>query len=302
MELLFAHPSFAAIQLLNALALAMNLFITAVGLTLVFGVLRVINFAHGAFYMLGAYIAFSLLGYLGGEHWGHFVLAVVGAMLALVIIALLIERYLLRRLYREDHLIQLLFSFALVLIFTDLVRAIWGGEQYTMPYPVGLSGSISLGGFIYPQYLLFLIVAGVSIAVSLGLFLNHTRMGKFLIAAQWDRDMLEVLGVDVGKVYAGVFALGAALAALGGALAAPRMAIEPGMSALVIIDCFIIVILGGFGSLWGSFFGALIIGLSKVFGTFLLQQWEIVLVYGLLVAVMVVRPWGLFGTPDQGRD
>ena len=287
---MLTNPTFLFLQTLNAIALGMNLFIIAAGLTLIFGVLRVINFAHGAFFMLGAYVCYSIV-----EQAGNFWLGVLGAGLALALLAWAIERALLQRLYARDPLAQLLFTFALVLILGDAVKMVWGSEQYSVAYPAGLERAVDLGIAHYPAYLLFLCGLGPVVALALWLLLERTRWGRIMRAARQDREMLAVLGVNVPLVYNGVFVAGAALAGMGGALAAPRLALTPGMDANIVVECFIIVIIGGLGSLWGSFLGALILGLVTVFGAVLVPEWEMVLTYALMLAVLLWRPWGLFG-------
>ena len=287
---MLTNPTFLFLQTLNAIALGMNLFIIAAGLTLIFGVLRVINFAHGAFFMLGAYVCYSIV-----EQAGNFWLGVLGAGLALALLAWAIERALLQRLYARDPLAQLLFTFALVLILGDAVKMVWGSEQYSVAYPAGLERAVDLGIAHYPAYLLFLCGLGPVVALALWLLLERTRWGRIMRAARQDREMLAVLGVNVPLVYNGVFVAGAALAGMGGALAAPRLALTPGMDANIVVECFIIVIIGGLGSLWGSFLGALSLGLVTVFGAVLVPEWEMVLTYALMLAVLLWRPWGLFG-------
>ena len=287
---MLTNPTFLFLQTLNAIALGMNLFIIAAGLTLIFGVLRVINFAHGAFFMLGAYVCYSIV-----EQAGNFWLGVLGAGLALALLAWAIERALLQRLYARDPLAQLLFTFALVLILGDAVKMVWGSEQYSVAYPAGLERAVDLGIAHYPAYLLFLCGLGPVVALALWLLLERTRWGRIMRAARQDREMLAVLGINVPLVYNGVFVAGAALAGMGGALAAPRLALTPGMDANIVVECFIIVIIGGLGSLWGSFLGALILGIVTVFGAVLVPEWEMVLPYALMLAVLLWRPWGLFG-------
>ena len=291
---MLSNPTFLFLQTFNAIALGMNLFIIAAGLTLIFGVLRVINFAHGAFFMLGAYVCYSIV-----EQAGNFWLGVLGAGLALALLAWIIERGLLRRLYARDPLAQLLFTFGLVLVLGDAVKFIWGTEQYSVAYPAGLSRAVDLGIAHYPAYLLFLCGLGPVVALVLWLGLERTRWGRIMRAARQNREMLALLGVNVPLVYSGVFVVGAALAGIGGALAAPRLALTPGMDANIVIECFIVVIIGGLGSLWGSFLGALILGLVTVFGAVLVPEWEMVLTYALMLAVLLWRPWGLFGR-EQG--
>ena len=292
------NPSFLFIQALNALSMGMNLFIIASGLTLVFGVLRVLNFAHGAFYMLGAYLCYSAAqGLAGGSFWLGVALAGAG----LAALAWVLERGLLRHLYQRDELQQLLATFALVLIAGDAVKAVWGAGQLSVSYPAGLDRAANLGLAYYPRYLLLLCGLGPLVALALWLILEKTRWGRLVRAATQDRQMLALLGVDVARIYTVVFAAGAALAGVGGALAAPRLALTPGMDAAVIIDCFIVVIIGGLGSLWGSFAGALILGLVTVFGAVWWPDGELVLPYALMLAVLLWRPWGLFGRPQTRR-
>lgn len=298
---MLTNPIFLSIQVLNALALSMNLFIIASGLTLIFGVLRIINFAHGAFFMLGAYALLTVLQGFGATEaafWG----GVLFAGVVLAALAFVIERFLLRHLYDREHLLQLVFTFALILIIEDGTKMLWGADQYSVSYPPSLSGAVDLGFIHYPAYLLFLSAVGPVVAIVLWLVFSRSRWGRVVRAARLDREMLGALGTNVRSVYSLVFVVGATLAGIGGALAAPRVAVGPGMDSTVIINSFIIVIIGGLGSLWGSFVGSLILGFVIVFGTVFLSDWDIVLVYVMMVVVLMVRPWGLFGRPTQERD
>ncbi|MBT0782905.1 branched-chain amino acid ABC transporter permease [Paracoccus sp. pheM1] len=297
---MFTNPTILFIQVMNSFSLAMNLFIIAAGLTLIFGVLRIVNFAHGAFYMVGAYVALSILRVTGDTNLG-FLLGVLGAGVVMGAIAFVVERGLLSRLYDKEHMLQLLFTFALVLVIKDVVKIIWGSGQYSIGAPPFLRGALNLGISYYPKYALFLCVMGPVIAIAIWFFMERTRWGRILRAAREDRVMLNALGTDVKLVYSGVFVTGAALAAVGGALAAPRSAVDPGMDALVIIDAFIIVIIGGLGSLLGSFVGALILGFLTVMGSIYLGEWVIVASYVMMVVILLVRPWGLFGKADEER-
>ena len=296
---MFSQPAFLLVQVLNSVSLGMNLFIIAAGLTLIFGVLRVINFAHGAFYMIGAYVCYSALA-ATGSFWA----GVLGAALALAALAWLVERFLLKHLYGREPLMQLLFTFALVLILGDAAKLVWGTDQYSVSYPAGLDGAADLGPAYFPQYLLFLCVLGPVVAALMWLTLAKTRWGRLVRAATEDREMLAALGVNVPLVYTSVFVAGSVLAGVGGALAAPRAALTPGMDATIIVECFIVVIIGGLGSLWGSFLGALILGFVIVFGAVLVPEAEIVLPYLLMLVLLLWRPRGLFGHPateERGR-
>ena len=277
---LIGNPAFAFIQLMNSVSMGMYLFTIAAGLSLIFGVLKVINFAHGAFYMFGAYIVYSITQSLGLNFW----VGVIGAGIGLALMSIVIERGLFQFLYDKEHLMQLLLTFAVVLILGDLAKVIWGTDQYQVSYPAGMGGAVNLGITVYPTYRVFLCLIGPLIAVGLWLFVAKTRWGRMTRAATQDR-------------YTGVFILGSALAGIGGALASPFNSPTPGMDATVIVDCFVIVIIGGLGSLWGSFVGALIYGLVFNFGSVILPNWQDVFAFLLLVVVLLFRPWGLFGTP-----
>lgn len=297
---MLTNPTFLFIQVMNSLALGMNLFIIAAGLTLIFGILRIINFAHGSFFMFGAYALLTTTQYFGSggfAFWG----GVVVAGLALAVIAYLIEVFFLRHLYDKEHLLQLLFTFALVLIFGDVAKIIWGTQQHSVSYPPGLKGAVNLGMSYYPSYLLFLILLGPCIAIAMWLVIDKTRWGRIIRAARQDREMLDALGINVKKLFSIVFIVGAALAGIGGALAAPRIAVEPGMDSTIIIECFIIVIIGGLGSLWGSFLGAIIFGFVSIFSTVIIGQWDVVMIYIMMVVILLWRPWGLLGKSEEER-
>ncbi len=288
------------ILLVNSVALGMNLFVIAAGLTLIFGVLRIVNFAHGAFYMIGAYVSYTLIQQLGTSDLGFWA-GVIGGGLAMGLIAFVIERLLLSRLYDGDHMLQLLFTFGLVLIIKDVTKLVWGTDQFSIASPPMFRGAVNLGFSYYPAYMLLLCGIGPIIALALWYATEKTRWGRIFRAAESDREMLGALGINVKMVYSAVFVCGSILAAMGGALAAPRSAIDLGMDSLVIIDCFVIVIIGGLGSLKGSFVGALILGFLTVFGTVFLQEWSIVLVYGVMIGILLFRPWGLFGQSAEER-
>jgi branched-chain amino acid transport system permease protein len=299
MEMLL-NPTFFFIQFMSSLAIGMNFFIIAAGLTLIFGVLRVVNFAHGVFYMFGAYAVWDVSTRIAPGPWG-FWLGVAAAGLLLAVIAVIVERGFLQFLYGKEHLLQLLFTFAVVLIMGDVAKMIWGTDQNSVPYPQGLQGATNLGITFFPNYLLFLTVIGPAIALALWLGIERTRWGRVIRAATQDREMLSALGMNVNLVYTGMFVLGSVLAGVGGALAAPRIAVGPGMDVFMIVECFVIVVIGGLGSLWGSFLGALALGFVVTFGPVILPDWDIVLIYMLMLAILLWRPWGLFGQPEGSR-
>ena len=291
---LLTNPQFAFIQLMNSISQGMNLFIIAAGLSLIFGVLKVINFAHGVFYMFGAYVMYSVSQEFGAPFW----LGALAAAGALGLIALLIERTLFRQIYEAEHLMQLLLTFAIVLIMGDVAKIIWGTDQYSVSYPASMSGATDLGVTFYPTYRLMLCLIGPVILILLYWFAERTRWGRMTRAATQDREMLAALGVNVPVIYTSVFVIGSMLAGFGGALASPFSSPVPGMDATLIVDCFVIVIVGGLGSLWGSFVGALLYGLVFNFGSVIFPNAQDIFAFMLLLIVLLIRPWGLFGKPE----
>jgi branched-subunit amino acid ABC-type transport system permease component len=281
-------------QFFSGLTAAMFLFIVASGLSLIFGVLRVLNFAHGSFYMLGAYVAWQITYWLSGVS-GSFWLAVLGAALAVGILGGVIERLLLRHLYGREELYQLLFTYALVLILGDLAKVLWGTQQLSVARPAALAGSLEISGAIVPHYSLFIIILGPTIAFLCWLLLNRTGTGRMIRAAAYDREMLAALGSDVGKLYTLMFMGGSFLAGLGGALITPVRSIVPGMDVDIIVEAFIVVVIGGLGSFWGTFLGAIIFGQVLAFGILVLPGFSLFAVFALMAVVLVVRPSGLLG-------
>jgi branched-subunit amino acid ABC-type transport system permease component len=283
-------------QVLSGLTAAMFLFIVASGLSVVFGVLRVLNFAHGSFYMVGAYLAWQLMQWLGPAT-GSFWLAALGAAAGVAIVGGLIERFLLRHLYGRQDLYQLLLTYALVLILGDLTRMLWGTQQLAMPRPAGLTGSFEFLGAVVPVYNFLIIVIGPLIALGCWLFLSRTDTGRMIRAAAQDREMLAALGADVGRLYTLTFVGGSFLAGLGGALVTPVRSIVPGMDVEIIVEAFIVVVIGGLGSFWGTFLGAIIFGQVLAFGILVLPGFSIFAVFALMAIVLVLRPAGLLGRP-----
>ena len=289
-------PSFLFAQSLSGLTAAMFLFLIASGLSLIFGVLRVLNFAHGSFYMLGAYAAFQMVLWVGTGP-GRFWWAVAGAGVAIAILGGVVERLLLRHLYGREELYQLLFTYALVLIISDIAKVMWGTGQLSVSRPPGLTGSIRLFGTIVPYYNLFILALGPAIALTFWLLLNRTRAGRLVRAAALDREMLSALGVNVNRLYTGVFVVGSFLAGLGGALVTPVKTIVPGMDVEIIVEAFIVVVIGGLGSFWGTFLGALVYGQVLSFGILIFPRFSIFAVFALMAVVLILRPWGLLGRP-----
>jgi branched-chain amino acid transport system permease protein len=291
------NPVVVARQALAGVSNGMLLFLISAGLSLIFGVLRIINFAHGALFMLGALIAVSVIGLAPGAS-GSFVAALIGASAGLAVLGIAIETGLLRRIYRAPHEYQLLLTFALVFILGDAAKLIWGREDNSVAVPTLLAGSSQALGLTFPTYRLFLIVAGAAVAIGLWIVLHRTRWGVFVRAATMDRDMLSALGVNTRRLFTTVFAAGAALAGLGGALAAPIVAVGPGLHVQVIIDAFVVVVIGGMGSVAGAFVASLLVGVVNAFGVLAFPGLAVVLTFAVMAIVLIVRPWGLFGTPE----
>jgi branched-chain amino acid transport system permease protein len=289
--------SLLLVQLLSGLANAMFLFLIASGLSLIFGVTRIVNFAHGSFYMLAAYLTYSLAAALPGGP-AAFYLAALLAALAVAAIGGLIEVLLLRRVYRAPELYQLLLTFALVLITADVVRWVWGADNKTGPSAPGLAGSVPVAGQLFPSYDLAIIVFGPLVALGLWLLFHRTRWGVLIRAATQDREMVAALGVDQSRLFTSVFVLGSFLAGLGGALQVPRLALTTVMDTSVIVEAFVVVVIGGMGSVWGALLASLLIGVLNAFGVLLLPKIAIVLIFVVMAVVLVVRPWGLLGRPE----
>ena len=288
--------SFLLAQSISGLTAAMFLFIVASGLSLIFGVLRVLNFAHGSFYMLGAYAAWQLTQWLGALS-GSFWIAVPGAALAVALLGGAIERLLLRHLYGREELYQLLFTYALVLILSDAAKMIWGTQQKSVSRPPELTGAFSLFGATIPHYNLLILLLGPAIALTVWFVLQRTRVGRFIRAAALDRETLGALGVNVNALYTWVFVMASFLGGLGGALISPMRATTPGMDTEVIVEAFVVVVIGGLGSFWGTFLGALIYGQVLSFGILFFPRFSIFAVFALMAGVLIVRPWGLLGRP-----
>jgi branched-chain amino acid transport system permease protein len=289
-------PSFVFAQSLSGLTAAMFLFLIASGLSLIFGVLRVLNFAHGTFYMLGAYSAFQLVQWIGTGP-GSFWMAALGAAVAVGVLGGVVERFLFRHLYGKDELYQLLFTYALVLILSDVAKIFWGTQQKSVSRPAELAGAFSLFGATIPYYNLFILLLGPFIALTFWFVLQRTRVGRFIRAAALDRETLGALGVNVSGLYTGVFVLASFLGGLGGALVTPVLTIVPGMDTEIIVEAFIVVVIGGLGSFWGTFLGSVIYGQVLSFGILFFPRFSIFSVFALMAAVLIIRPWGLLGRP-----
>jgi branched-chain amino acid transport system permease protein len=280
---------------LSALRQAAFLFLISSGLTLVFGVLNILNFAHGALYMLGAYFIYALTLHLTGP--AGFVIALLAAPLGVALIAMVIETGLLRRIYVQEEIYQLLLTYALVLIIDDLAKIVFGPEYKSIPKPDAISGAVTIFGGTVPVYTLLVLVLAPAMALVLWYLLYRTRTGKIVRATSSDREMADALGINMSALFTLVFAFGAVLAGFGGALAGPARTVFPGVGTEVIIESFVVVVIGGLGNLWGALIGSLLIGTLETVGIIVFPEFEMSLIYLLMVAILVVRPWGLFGRP-----
>ncbi|MBU3711215.1 MAG: branched-chain amino acid ABC transporter permease [Limnohabitans sp.] len=278
------------IQLLNSVQYGLLLFMLAAGLTLIFGIMGVVNLAHGSFYMLGAY-----LGYAFCAAWGSLTLAIAGGAALSVLFGLLLERLLFRHFYHRDHLDQVLLTFGLIYIFEEMRSILWGDDVHGVPVPAALEWSIPLTeNLSYPAYRLFM--SGVCLLLAAGLYLliSKTRLGMKIRAGAFNRDMTESLGINIQLIHAIVFAMGVGLAAVAGIVAAPVSSVYPNMGSQVLIMCFVVVVIGGIGSIRGALIAALLVGLVDTFGKVLLPQVASMLVYVLMALVLLWKPQGLF--------
>jgi branched-subunit amino acid ABC-type transport system permease component len=291
------NPVAIARQFMAGLANGMLLFLVAAGLSLIFGVSRVVNFAHGGIFMLGAYFSYTIVS-LFGQSLPAFILALIIATMCTFALGALFEVSILRRIYRSPQAFQLLVTFGLVLVLGDAVRLIWGSEEKSIAIPAVLDGVVRPFGVSFPVYRIALFVAGICVCIGLWALIYRSRWGMFVRAATVDREMLQALGVNVRRLFTVVFALGAALAGLAGGLAAPILSIGPGLHAQVLIDAFVVVVIGGMGSLPGALAGAMLVGQANAFGTLSFPSLAIVVPFIVMTVLLIVRPWGLLGRPE----
>ncbi len=276
---------------LNGIQYGFLLFLVASGLTLVFGIMGIINLAHGAFYMLGAYTVYWLVGYTENLFF-----AIVLGLVIMLAFGYLLERSAISFLYKRDHLYQVLLTYGLILILDEMQRIFWGTDFYSVPVPEILSASIPLTETQdYPVYRLFISVMCMAVAAGLYLLIGRTKLGMMIRAGASNREMAQVLGVDIGRVFAIVFSIGVALAAFSGMIGAPVSSVYPGMGEQILIVSFVVVVIGGIGSVKGAFVGAMLIGLADTFGQVLLPDFASVVVYAVMALVLLWRPQGLFG-------
>jgi branched-subunit amino acid ABC-type transport system permease component len=287
------------IQFISGLSRAMVLFLMASGLTIVFGVMRVINFAHGAFYMLGAYLAFTLTQVLAGAIGFWAALIIVPTLVS--ILGGLVEVILLRRIYDKEHLLQILLTYALIFVFNDAIKMIWGVDLRIVNLPKALAGFVTFFGHRFPVYYFFIIAVGAAVAVLLWLLLKKTKFGKLLRAAAEHRDMVDLLGYNVGGLFTLVFIMATWLGGLSGAVIAPTVRLSLGMDMEIIIECFIVVIVGGLGNIWGALLGALITGQIYAYGILFVPKYAMAFLFALAAVIIIFRPYGLLGKAEQAR-
>jgi len=280
------------IQLFNGLQLGLMLFLMSAGLTLVVGIMNFVNLAHGSLYMIGAYLAA-----LTQQYTGSFFIAVIIAVPLVVLLGFLLDKTILKQLYKRDHLDQVLATFAMILFFNELIRIIFGPAAYFMNVPDILSGTIELfPGMIYPMYRFVIIISGLFVAAGLYLLIGKTKLGMLIRAGAENREMVNALGVNINLLYMLVFGIGAGLAGFSGMIAGPLISVQIGMGESILILAFVVIVVGGTGSVKGAFIAALIIGIADTFGRVMLPPaLASMVIYILMAAVLAIRPRGLFG-------
>lgn len=280
---------FWIVQSLNGIAFGMLLFLLAAGLSLVFGLMRIVNLTHGSFYLLGAYIGFTVIG-----RTGSFLLAVVVVPLGIAVLGLLMHRFLLRR-FQGAELPQVLLTFGALFIFADVSLWYWGGYSHVLSKPAFLAGSLTIGTIIFPAYRVFIIVTGVIIALLFWLILERTTLGSMVRAGVDDEEMVRGLGINTPRLFTAVFALGAFLAALSGIIGGPIVGAYPGADFEVLLLALVVVIIGGLGSIGGAFVGSLVVGLIDTFGRALVPELAMFTIFAPMAIILALRPRGLFG-------
>lgn len=278
------------VQAMHGLVYGMLLFMVASGLCLVLGMMGILNMMHAGFYMLGAYLAYSLTLYLGS-----FWLSLLISPVIVGILGILIERFLVRKAHKSGHTAEILVTFGLYFMLMQLVRLVWGSHSLRLPEPTILAGTIPFMGNPFPVYRLFILALSLTVLIGMALLLTRTRIGILIRAAVSDADMVDALGTKVPTMFIGVFAGGAVLAAIAGVVSAPFLTIFSGMGDQVLLDCFVVVVVGGFGSLFGTFIASIMIGQLQSFGTLWIPQLALVLQFLLMAVVLTILPTGLFG-------
>jgi len=284
------------LQIVSGLSEGMVCFLCATGLTLILGSLKVLNIAHGSIYMVGAYLFFTCNRFLANIP-GHFYISIFLAIIGAAILGGIIEILVVRPIYKLKDIYQYITTFGVTFIMMDLMKIIWGGSYYTINYPVFLQGPIHLSGFILPKYNLALIILGFIVFIAMYLFINKSHFGLVIRGITADRTMMSMLGTDVPWAYTLVFMMGCALVGLGAAIIVPITAAGPGMDVMVLIKGFIVIVIGGFGSLGGALLASIIIGLANAFGILFIPKVAAGFPFFVMVILLIFRPWGLLGKP-----
>lgn len=285
-------------QFLSGLSRGMMLFLISSGLSLIFGVMNILNFAHATLWLVGAYFCYTFWYLLQGYAFGMW-LSILLAALVLAAIGVVIEVVLIRRVYERDLPEQLLLTYALVLVLGDLIKIVWGVEDKLIERPAVVQSPVFIFGMPFDSYFIFVILVGLAVAVGLWWFLQKTRYGHIIRAAVFSREMVSALGIPIPRIYTGVFALGIFIAGLAGAVQAPVGSITLGMDMAVVIQAFCVVVIGGFGSLLGTFVAAIIVGEVYAFSILFWPQGALALIFIVTAFILVIRPWGLFGKPTR---
>ncbi len=285
-------------QIISGLSVGMVYFLIAVGLSMVFGTLKVLNIAHASLYMLGAYVCYSVTHFLGSSS-GAFWIALIVAPLCVAVFGGIVEYFFLRPIYKRDLLYQLIVTFGLILIIGDIVKLIWGVQFYQVKTPWPLAGVADVFGTKLSFYHIFMVVVGPLVLLLIWFILQKTRLGRVVRAVTHSREMSSALGINVPVVYTMVFMLASWLAGLGGTLMAPMSSVFLGMDTTVTIECFIIIVIGGLGSTVGAFLGAIVFGLVNSLGILIMPKLTIALGFLAMAIVLIVRPWGLMGKPEK---
>jgi branched-subunit amino acid ABC-type transport system permease component len=281
-----------AVQIVNGLMEGMMLFLIASGLTLIFGITRIVNFAHGSLYMLGAFLTYQLVARIAPGTLGGFAVSVLLAALAVAALSTLFELLVLRRIYGADDLMQLIITVALVLVLRDVVQMVWGRNDVVVPMPVALAGAVQIGGNYFPVFQLAIFGAGLAVLAVMVAVIRYTRAGILLRAATDDRGMVALLGINQARIFTGVFAVGSFLAGLAGGLAAPFGNINYLLDTTVIVTAFIVVVIGGLGSLYGALAASLAVGVLKGLGVLYYPRLSMVLIFLIMAGVLIVRSLG----------
>jgi branched-chain amino acid transport system permease protein len=284
-------------QALSGLSVGMVLFLIAAGLSIIFGTLKVLNLAHGSIFMTGSFLCFgltSLLAPVPGAFWWALLLAPI----AVSLLGGVIEVVLLRRIYSQEMLYQYILTFALILILGEACKFFFGVGYHTVAPPWPVNGKVLIWGLSFPVYNLFLIACGFAVFLGLTALMRYSALGRTVRAVTYNREMTNALGINVPRIYTGVFMLGSYLAGLAGTLMPPMSVVALGSDMNVIIECFIIVVIGGLGSLPGAFLGAIILGLTNAFGIYIIPKLAVAFAFMLMIVVLIIRPWGLLGKPE----